>query len=508
MRKLVFAIIVSLVCAASARADNEKFHSRAPHPIPDQYIVVFKDSYLLRNEKAADMSRLHDRALVEGAVAELRGAYRFTPRETWSHAVRGFVMTATRAEALRLADDPGVLFVEQDARAHRMPLAGTPSCDVSCTSNQAMPLNTRAFPTSPQSIVCSSPDPGSLPACIDNWGLDRSDQAVLPRNGAYVYSNNGAGVHVYVVDSGVLSTHRELSGKIGQGYNATCVGCNLDQVLCNNHGTTVTSVIAGNTYGVARGVTIHPVQVLRYCTQDEINYRGYPPLDFCWEDANGLDARVLLPSVSTYVSAFNWVVQHHAANPGPAVLNLSGANDTTFVGSLSFINAARGVVSAGISFVQAAGNQNDDACSYSVHQVDPSYNIADAIVVGGYTEIPDGGVHNGRWADSSQPCPLGDCGSNYGSCVDLWAPAQWVIGAGRWSDGNNPPAGFCYLTGTSLSAPHVTGAIARYLQSHPTATPQQVKSALLSGAMQNVLQTTGANAIGSGSPNRLLQFVP
>ena len=142
-----------------------------------------------------------------------------------------------------------------------------------------------------------------------------------------------------------------------------------------------------------------------------------------------------------------------------------------------------------------------------MHQADPSYNIADAIVVGGYTELSDGTLRNGRWSDSTQTCPLGDCGSNYGSCVDLWAPAQWIIGAGRWS-GSNPPAGFCYLSGTSMSAPHVTGAIARYLQNHPTATPQQVKTALLNGAMQNVLQTIGANAIGSGSPNRLLQILP
>jgi subtilisin family serine protease len=508
MRKLVLAIIAFLACATSARADNAKFHERGPNGIPGQYIVILKDSFLLRNEKTADVNRLHDQALTDGAVSDLRGRYHFTPRRTWTHVLRGFIMIATSDEALRLAHDPSVLLVEQDARPDRMPQSATPSCNVSCTSNQAMPLNTRAFPTSPQSIVCSSPDPGSLPACIDNWGLDRTDQAGLPRDGSYVYSNNGAGVHVYVVDSGVLSTHRELAGKIGQGYNATCVGCNLDQVLCNNHGTTVTSVIAGNTYGVARGVTIHPVQILRYCTQAEIDYRGYPPLNFCWEDANGLDPRVLLPSVSTYVSAFNWVVQHHAANPGPAVLNLSGANDSTFVGSLSFINAAKAVISSGVSFVQAAGNQNDNACNYSVHQADPSYNIADAIVVGGYTEIIDGGLHNGRWADSTTSCPTGDCGSNYGSCVDLWAPAQWVIGAGRWYDGNNPPAGYCYLTGTSLSAPHVTGAIARYLQNHPTATPQQVKTALLNGAVLNVLQTSGTNGIGSGSPNKLLQFVP
>jgi subtilisin family serine protease len=302
------------------------------------------------------------------------------------------------------------------------------------------------------------------------------------------------------VDAGVLATHRELAGKVGEGFNAACGDCNLSQLLCNDHGTAVTSIVAGNTYGVARGVTIHPVQVFRTCSPTE--QPPYSCVGTCC-NANGQDPRVLSPSVSTYVSAFNWIVQHHASHPGPAVANLSGANDPVFVGSLSFITAVRSVITNGISFVQAAGNQSSDACNYSVHQVDPGYNVADAIVAAGYTELAvDGPLRNGRWTESSF------LGSNYGSCVDIWAPAQWTIGAGRWYDAYNPPAGYCWLSGTSMAAPHVTGAIARYLQSHPTATPQQVKSALLSGAMLNVLQTSGANSIGTGSPNRLLQFVP
>ena len=76
------------------------------------------------------------------------------------------------------------------------------------------------------------------------------------------------------------------------------------------------------------------------------------------------------------------------------------------------------------------GNQNDNACNYSVHQADPSYNIADAIVVGGYTELSDGTLRNGRWSDSTQTCPLGDCG------LELWLLRRSL---GRPRNGSSAP---------------------------------------------------------------------
>jgi subtilisin family serine protease len=155
--------------------------------------------------------------------------------------------------------------------------------------------------------------------------------------------------------------------------------------------------------------------------------------------------------------------------------------------------------------------------------------VPDAIIVGGYTELSvDGPLRNGRWvADYSDPLYGGTrytkglcvnrqagqppvyCGSNYGSCVTLWAPSQYIVTAGH-DNGPTPSGAYCLFTGTSLAAPHVTGVIARYLQNHPTATPQQVKAALVAGAMPNVLQTTGINSIlpATGSPNLLLQIVP
>lgn len=492
---VALALPIALAMSSPAAAQTAKFLSRGPQAIPKQYIVVLNDDFIgIRDRDIEVKSGLERRARIDAAMKDLKGLYRFSPQTMWLDAVRGFTMTATREEALRIARDPSVSFVEEDARAARLEdaLSDTPSCDTTCLdwNNADLPHNIRPFPTSPQAINCSNPEPGSLANCVDNWGLDRTDQTVLPRDGSYIFANTGSGVHVYVVDTGVKPTHRELQGKIGQSTNVVCPDCGLDDVICHHHGTNVTSVIAGNTYGVARGVTIHTVAITTYCG-------GY-----CGNQAGENKQSLTIPTVSDYVSAFNWVVSHHASNPGPAVLNLSGANDPTYVNSLSFVAAARNVIAHGISFVQAAGNQNSAACTYSVHQTDPNYNVADAVVAGGYTEVStDGPLRNGRWHESATN------GSNYDSCVDIWAPAQWIIGAG-WFNGYDPASSFCWLTGTSLAAPHVTGAIARYLQSHPTATPQQVKSVLLSGSMPNVLQTSGWYSIGTGSPNRLLQFVP
>lgn len=499
IHKLRFAAAIALALAMSSPAISApaKFLSRGPQAIPKQYIVVLNDDFIGIRERGIEVKgALERRARVDAALSDLKGLYRFQPQTLWVDALRGFTMTATRDEAVRLARDPSVLVVEEDARSASLAgaLSDAPSCQTTCVdwNNADLPHNIRPFPSSPQAINCSNPEPGSLANCIDNWGLDRTDQTVLPRDGSYVFANNGGGVHVYVVDTGVKASHRELQGKIGQGANVVCPDCGLNDVICHHHGTAVTSVIAGNTYGVARGVTIHPIQIFTNCPY------GINCNNFSGENHTS----ITVPAVSDYVSAFNWVVSHHAANPGPAVLNLSGANDPTYVNSLSFVAAARNVIAHGISFVQAAGNQNSLACTYSVHQTDPNYNVADAIVAGGYTEVStDGPLRNGRWHETATD------GSNYDSCVDIWAPAQWIIGAG-WFNGYDPASSFCWLTGTSLAAPHVTGAIARYLQNHPTATPQQVKSALLSGSMPNVLQTSGWYSIGTGSPNRLLQFVP
>jgi subtilisin family serine protease len=201
------------------------------------------------------------------------------------------------------------------------------------------------------------------------------------------------------------------------------------------------------------------------------------------------------------------------------------------------VAAARGLIASGVSFVQSAGNQGEDAGSYSVSQFDPTYNVANAVVVGAAQEIQEGPIQlDGRWvADASDPfyqdaffvynhhvvthtgeCvdrdgnlknPHNQCGSNYGQSVTVWAPGAWITSAG-WDDTLETAGAFCSITGTSMAAPHATGVIARYLETHPTATPAQVKAALLAAAAANKLATSGTWAIKPGSPNLLLQAIP
>jgi subtilisin family serine protease len=507
------AVLLALFLTATAIAGapaQEKFRSAKRGGIPNRYLVVLDDDHLGKNP-------LGKAARADDVLAELGVLYRFQPREVWTSALRGFAIVATEAEARRLAADPKVRFIEQDASftAEEL-LSAVPWCTqqslalVDPERVSVLPKNTRALPTSPQTLICANTNPTVSPECVDNWGIDRTDQAFLPRNQSYVFNSTGAGVHVYVMDSGIKATHREFGTRVGNGYNAVNTS-SLDDCLSYHHGTAVASIIGGATYGIAKGVTIHPVKVLDSCTS-----------------GGG--------TVGTYVAAFNWIAQNHQS---PAVANLSGANRTDLVTSPSFVTAARGMIQSGVSFVQSAGNQGEDASSFSVSQYpDPTYNVADAIVVGAVQEIQEGPIQlDGRWvADASDPSyqdaiysvPGGgvrirgghcldrdgnlkpdhdQCGSNHGQSVTIWAPGAWITLAG-WDDTPETAGAYCSLTGTSMAAPHATGIIARYLQTHPTATPQQVKAALLAAARPSVLSTSGTWSIKSGSPNLLLQPIP
>jgi subtilisin family serine protease len=483
---LVLLFAATAIVAAPAR---EKFRAAKRGGIPNRYLVVLDDDHL-------GTDRLGKAARASGVLAELGVLYRVQPREVWTSALRGFAVVATEAEARRLAADPKVRFVEQDASfAAEELLSAVPWCTQLSLGEgdpdrvTSLPKNTRAFPTSPQSLICANTNPTRSPECVDNWGLDRTDQAFLPRNQSYVFNSTGAGVHVYVMDSGIKATHRELGTRVGNGFNAVNAG-SLDDCISNHHGTAVASIIAGATYGIAKAATIHPVKVVDACL-----------------GGGG--------TAGTYVTAFNWIAQNHQS---PAVANLSGANRTNLVTSPSFVAAARGMVQSGVSFVQSAGNQGEDASAFSVSQYpDPTYNVAHAIVVGAVQEIEEGTILlDGRWvADASDPSyqdvpyqtPSGafrlrvgfcrdsagtlkpnhdQCGSNHGQSITIWAPGAWITSAG-WDDTLDAAGAYCSLTGTSMAAPHVTGIIARYLQSHPTATPQQVKAALLAAARPGVL---------------------
>ncbi len=272
---------------------------------------------------------------------------------------------------------------------------------------------------------------------VPAWGLDRIDQAALPLNYIYNSDLDGSGVNVYVVDSGVRGSHNEFAG--GQmGTQRNFVGTDPNAYAdCNGHGTHVAGTIAGSNYGVAKGATVHNIRVMD-----------------C--DGTGATSEILI--------ALDWIANNFSA---PAVVNASLGGPTSDVKRA----AVQNLIDLGVTVVVAAGNSAVDACS-----VWPA-DVTDSITVGA-TERDDS-----RWVYS-----------NYGSCVDIWAPGAEVASADMTGD-----AATTALSGTSMAAPHVAGVAALYLQQNPTATPAQVASAIMSNGVANVLTD-----LQSGSPNVLL----
>nr|MBV6630023.1 S8 family peptidase [Oceanococcus sp. HetDA_MAG_MS8] len=302
------------------------------------------------------------------------------------------------------------------------------------------------------------------------YGLDRIDEYNRPTDGVYQYpASAGAGVHVYIVDTGINADHVEFTGRIGQGQNFVSDGPGgLARLLplpvplpldifgllgggvdpeawddCNGHGTHVASTAGGTQWGVAKQATLHAVRVLG-CS------------------GSG--------STSGVIAGMEWVAEN-AEKPAVANMSLGGGS------SAASDAAVRALYNAGVVPVVAAGNDNADACNSSPGREPLAFNVV-----------------------SSDSQDRESSFSNHGTCTDIIAPGSSIVAASHTSN-----TGSATLSGTSMAAPHVAGAAALILGETPSLSVADVYSTLLSNATPGKIALSPANV---GTPNLLLNVFP
>ncbi|MFJ6672994.1 S8 family peptidase [Actinosynnema sp. NPDC091369] len=346
------AALAAVTLTAPAHAEGAVLHAGSPTAVPGSYVVKLKDV-----------------AAADAVTARLDG------RVTRSFpALHGFAAALTPKQARRLAADPAVAYVEQDqvVRAH--------------TTQTNAP-----------------------------FGLDRIDQRALPTDGNYTYTSTGARTRAYVIDTGLRTTHTEISGRTCAGYDA--VDNDTTPQDDNGHGTAIASLIAGRVNGVAKQALVCGVRVL--------NGSG-----------SGTTAGV--------IAGIDWVARNHV-KPASANLSLGGGAST------AVDDAVRRLIAAGVTASVTAGGSNADAANYSPARV------REALTSGAATRTDTRATF-----------------SNYGSVVDVYAYGMNITVA--WHTGDTATN---TLSGTSLSTAYVTGVTLRHLELNPTATPAQVHSAVV-----------------------------
>ncbi|MBO8185438.1 S8 family peptidase [Streptomyces spirodelae] len=273
-----------------------------------------------------------------------------------------------------------------------------------------------------------------------SWGQDRVDQASKSLNKKYTYPGSaGSGVTAYVIDSGVRVSHQDFGGRAANGRDIV----DNDKTAQDgaNHGTHVAGTIAGTKYGIAKKAKIVAVRIL------------------------GNDNR---GSTADAVAGIDWMIRHHKAEGGPAVANMSIGGFKDY----ALDEAVKRAVAAKITVVASAGNDSGNASAASPARVTQAITVA----------ASDQRDRQGSF-------------SNYGKVVDLYAPGVDIISASNKSNTASRS-----MWGTSMAAPHVSGAAALYLSKHKTATPAQVAKALTDGATKGAIANPG-----TGTPNKLLR---
>jgi subtilisin family serine protease len=393
MLKIVALALFLVVVAADIAP---LLHADSPTVIPGSYIVVLKDGLEILDRDAHILALQDTIAATADLESDVSFRYNVGP-------LLGFAAHLSKSLLQAQLAHPNVKYIEAD---------------------QVMSINYALEPRSVDALITQT---GAT------WGISRIDQRSLPVGTEYVYNSiAGAGVDVYVIDTGILTTHVDFGGRATAVYNAITGEANSD---LNGHGTHCSGTIAGTTYGVAKAASLKAVKVL---------------------DKNGSG------TTTGVIAGVNYVTNNKSTSrPSVASMSLGGAASTTLD------TAVTNSIAAGVPYSIAAGNDNKDACSYSPARV------ATAVTVGATTNTD---------ARSSF--------SNFGSCVNIFAPGTSIT-----SDFiNSGNTGTSVLSGTSMAAPHVAGVLALRLSTTTGLTPATLKTWLTGQATSGVITSPGTNS--------------
>ncbi|MCB1016734.1 MAG: S8 family serine peptidase, partial [Acidimicrobiales bacterium] len=380
-----------------------------PGALPGRYVVVLDEVPAGTSARSAAPPTVPERA------RGLAAAHDAEVTDVYTHALAGFAARMAPDEAAALAAEPGVAAVVEDG-VHRA-----------------------------DEIQPNAP-----------WGLDRVDQRDLPLDQDYSYGRTGAGVTVYVIDSGVRASHQELSGRVRAGWSADPdAPANED---CNGHGTHVAGIVGGEHYGVAKDVELVAVRVLD-CAGETATSDLIAAVDWVTGDADRND-------------------DGDAKDPGEwPVANMSIGGPP----HAALEAAVAGSIATGVTFAVSAGNDGADACGQSPARVPLAVTVAATTATDARASF-----------------------SNVGSCVDLFAPGSSITSAGHRGDLDTE-----VMSGTSQASPHVAGALALLRERYPADT--YFGSIPVFVIRDLVVLDASPDRItdpGTGSPDRLLHVVP